>query len=76
MEEAVALFFAWLDPPRAQALQAAVEQQATAALDGLNTQGPSGDPANYRFGNPVNHIVAIFHAFGNLPDRSTAILQY
>ena len=44
------------------------------SLEGLNTKIKAVVRRAYGFRNPVNHIAAIFHACGNLPDPLSTTL--
>jgi transposase len=61
--------FAWLVRRHEQGILAWIELRiSNGPLEGLNTKIKAVARRAYGFRNPVNHIAAIFHACGNLPD--------
>lgn len=61
--------FAWLVRRHEAGILAWIDLRiSNGALEGLNTKIKAVARRAYGFRNPVNHIAAIFHACGNLPD--------
>jgi len=54
---------AWIDP-----------HISNGAVEGLNTKIKAVARRAYGFRNPLNHIAAIFHACGNLPEPLPTLL--